>query len=401
MRSERKLTIKVSQRINSIMNRVDKALRAKHGGDKEFYGILLAPRSNPWMCKDIIIPKQKVTSASITVPKDGMHAPYQKHFEDGITEGKEDVVIGTIHSHNSMSCFFSGGDDEDLENNSCFNLNEGLPFIDIVWSNKDNSYKGRVRVKIGKGESKQIFTIDNCECALEQDDYTGGLVAKIKDRVLQEFKSASNEYFTLEENRLGEELSKAVSNSMIPNVDFNEILENIEVEYYGYKDGYKGFGGYYKYKNSYNWDRNPKPVVTYQNDYLEKGGDVQLDISDYNETERLLTLKCTGTDKAKTDFIDMLESDIGCWFDRRSTIYKGDGVTIEIKCESKKRYKKMSRRIEHYHNIFQKNGKNIGETIEEVQTTIKPMTDEEAHESFHNGYSEVPVVNRGDIDYAM
>ena len=396
--TEKKLTIKISQRINSIMNRVDKMLIEKYNRDKEFYGILIAPKDNPWMCEDIIIPKQKVTSASITVPKDGMHAPYQKHFEDSIINNKSHVVVGTIHSHNSMNCFFSGGDDEDLDNNSCFNLNEGLPFIDIVWSNKDNSYKGRVRIKIGKGTSKQIFTHENCECELVQDGYTEMIVKKIEVGVLNELEKLKNDEIDIDKAKLESGVLKAITESIVPKLNFEEIMGNIEVETYSY-GGYRG-GSYGNYSNYNEYDNYPKPVVNYGSKYLDKGGDVSIEIGEYSETDQMFSLKCKGEDKDITNFNDMVEEGLGSWYDRRCFSYMGDETTIEIKCQSKKRYKKMRKRIEAFHTLFQSNGKKLESKIGEVNVPM--MNDEEAHESFYNGESQSQLnANYKDMDYVM
>lgn len=358
---EKKLTIKVSQRINAIMNIMDKALINKYGSDKEFYGILIAQKENPWMCEDIIIPKQKVTSSSITIPKEGMYAPYQKCFEDYIVNNKTQVVVGTIHSHNSMDCFFSGGDDEDLDNNACFNLNEGLPFIDIVWSNKDNSYKGRVRLKIGKGESKQIFTHEGSECVVVADQYTKTMIQKFKEMVSGEYK-------------IDEEI---MSKSLLPKItegDVKEYLGRIEIEQYG---------GYYKY-NEY----KPSSAVTYRGGQLSKGGDIQIEIGDYNESEKVLLLTCTGKDKEVTDFMDMVEDGLGQWYDRRMTSFLGNEMSSELRCDSKKRYKKMKNRIEFIYKKFQENGKKLESKVNDVQTKVPIMSDEELYESSYGGYGE-------------
>lgn len=393
--SEKKLTIKVSQKINSIMNKVDKMLIDKYKRDKEFYAILIAPKDNPWMCEDIIIPKQKVTSASIIVPKEGMHAPYQKHFEEYILNNKSHVVVGTIHSHNSMNCFFSGGDDEDLDNNSCFNLNEGLPFIDIVWSNKDNSYKGRVRMKVGKGISKQIFTLDDCECILTQDDYTNMIIEKVGTGVFQEIDKLKNDELDIDKNKLEDGILKAITASIIPKMNFDEIMENIEVETYSY-GGYNDYGSY---RNSYKYSGNPKPVVNYTQRYLDKGGNVTVEIGEYSETDQMFSLKCKGEDKDITNFIDMIEEGIGHWYDRRCLSYLGDETTIELKCPSNKRYKKMRRRLESLYNMFISNGKKLESKIEEVGVPV--MNDEEAYEAFHDGGTQSNLNTYKDMDYVM
>ena len=332
------------------MNEIDRVLFDKYKEDKEFYGILVASKDNPWLCEDVIIPKQKVTGASIIVPKEGMLAPYQKHFEDCIVGNKSQIVVGTIHSHNSMSCFFSGGDDEDLENNSCFNLNEGLPFIDIVWSNKDNSYKARVRMKIGKGESKQIFTHEECECIIVPDTYTKEITHKIKSMLTDEY--------TINEDIL--------NRAIRPVIKVDDVVGNIQVE------DRELYGRYPSYQRILDIPKINE---------ITKGGNVELEVADYNDTEKILLVSCKGSDEDTTNFLDELETGLGYLHDRRCTSFLGDSVSCELKCESKNRYKKIKNRIFQIHHKFQENGKNP-----KVQTELnKPMTIEEQADAFHGG----------------
>ena len=356
-----KLIIKVSQKINSVMNSIDKELRDKHGTDKEFYGILISKKDNPWVCEDVVIPKQKVTGASIIVPKEGMYAPYQKHFEEAITLDKEYRVVGTIHSHNSMNCFFSGGDDEDLDNNSCFNLNEGLPFIDIVWSNKDNSYKARARIKWGKGESKQIFTHDNCECVISPDSYTKTIIQKVKDMV--------DENYNLDEDVL--------TRVLVPVIKTEEMINNIEVDNsYSYSGSRSNLSGYI----------TPTALKD------SRGGNIKVNIGDYNEIDKEFPIKCEGDSLQVEDFLDLVKEMLGVWYDMKSFQYKETEVIYELRCKSKNRYKKIKYRIMDLYYKFQDAWRK-----EKTQQILPGYRE---YEDYCEGYTDYEKMNGG-MDYVM
>lgn len=352
---EQKLTIKISQRINAIMNVLDKALKDKHGSDKEFCGLLIAPRDNIWMCEDMVIPKQKVTGTSVKLPKDGKYSPYQRFFEEYCINNDTHVIIGTIHSHNNMSSFFSGGDDEDLLNNAFLNLGEDLPFIDIVWSKKDNEYKGRVRLKIGKGNAKQIFTHDDCDVKIEVDVTTISLLEKIKSMV-------TGKYAIHEEN---------LKKSILPVIDVEEMMKNIEVEQYSNTSYRSDYGGYGR-NTSFNSDVN--------------GGNVKIDISDFDENKKILELSCEGKERDISAFLTIIEEEIRRTFpmyEVKSTSFFTDKTTLEISCESKKRYKKLKSKIERFHQRFTARGKLLENKVN--NTPIRTLSDYDDEDDYLYG----------------
>lgn len=370
-----KLRLKISQRVNAVMNQIDKALKKKHGGDLEFYGILVASKTNPWMLEDVIIPKQIVSSAQVDIPKDGMQSPYEKLFEDCIANNREYIPIGTIHSHNHMGTFFSHGDNEDLDNYACFNLNEGLPFVDIVWSNMDNKYKVRVRLKVGKGEAKQIFTIDDCECFLIPDRYTQVLLSKFKE-ILGEEYSVDEQLFV---------------RSIAPSINTEDALSKIEKEKYSYNSGW---GKKWK-SDDRNWEKTGKVAAT--GTIISKTGNVKLEIKPYDQEHKLLVMTVTGKDPDVDNFVAMVEDELGQWYDCRTNSYLGEVRTNELACESKKRYKKMSFKIESIHRRFQidyneaKAGHHQSKIEEVVEDKVDQMTQEEYESAMYNGeYVEDP-----------
>lgn len=102
--------------------------------DTEWLGYLRGDYSDDGMSlhvKEIIIPKQEVTGASVVV--------------------KEDVnnVQGVVHSHNSMGVFFSGTDDDYINSNNAFSL--------VV--NKKGEHEATARVKLKCG----YYIRKNCD----------------------------------------------------------------------------------------------------------------------------------------------------------------------------------------------------------------------------------------------
>ena len=352
---EQKLTIKISQRINAIMYALDKALKEKYTSDKEFAGLLIVHRDNVWMCEDMVIPKQNVTGASVKLPKEGKYSPYQKYFEDYFINNPTHLVIGTIHSHNNMSSFFSCGDDDDLDNNAFLNLNEGLPFIDIVWSKKDNEYKCRVKLKIGKGESKQIFTHENCAVEIAPDNNTLNILEKIKAMI-------TGKYFIDEDS-----LKKAI----LPRIEVEEMIKNIEVEKTGYGNGYAGY-------HRHSCDSS---LINFE------GGNVKINIGNYDLQKKSLTLDCQGNDTDRTNFIDVIEDEIRMAYpayEVKSTSLIGDRTILEVSCDSKNAYKKLRNRIYRIYGKFTENGKlenKVGTHIE----TIGDYDDDEYNYGLYGG----------------
>ena len=95
----------------------------------------------------------------------------------------------------------------------------------------------------------------------------------------------------------------------------------------------------------------------------------------------------------------MIEEGIGHWYDRRCLSYLGDETTIELRCPSKKRYKKITRRLESLYNMFISNGKKLESKIDEVNVPM--MNDEEAYEAFHEGGTQSNLNTYKDMDYVM
>lgn len=325
---EQKLTIRISQRINAIMNVLDKALKEKYNSDKEFAGLLVVPRDNIWMCEDMIIPKQEVTGGSVKLPKEGKYSPYQKYFEDYFLNNKTHLVIGTIHSHNNMSPFFSCGDDEDLDNNAFLNLNEGLPFIDIVWSKKDSEYKSRVKIKIGKGDTKQIFTHENCDVKITPDSHTLSILEKIKSMI-------TGAYSIDEEN---------LKKSILPKIEIEKMMENIQV---------KAETGYTRY-NGYTRSSCDSSLMDF------KRGKVKVEVEDYDHQKKILALGCQGSETDRTNFVDIIEDEIRMTYpvyEVKSTSLIGNKTILEISCDSKNAYKKLRNRIYRIYGKFTESGR--------------------------------------------
>jgi len=351
---EYKLTIRINQRINAIMNALDKALMKEHNSDQEFCGLLIAPKANPWMCEDMVIPKQKVTGTSVDLPKEGKYSPYQRFFEAYIEKSKTHVIIGTIHSHNDMDTFFSGGDDDDLDNNAFLNLNENLPFIDIVWSHKENDYKARVRLKIGKGESKQIFTQEDCEVEITGDKATSKLMDKIKPLLGKNYK-----------------IDESLFNKCIlPEIDIKGMMENIEVETY-----------------SSHWNND-------SSDALKEGGDVKIDVNFKKEgKDQILIFTCEGIDTEK--FVEVVEDAVRDSVDYQvtSTSFVGGTTTLEIECDSKNKYKKLKHKIFKLRDKFLENGK-LEKRVTNNRNTIREQDlDEYDEEMLHYGlYGGAPDI---------
>lgn len=101
---------------------------------------------NDYIVEDIYIPRQEVTSADATITDD--------HFPPG--------VIGILHSHHTMGAFFSGTDEEYVNNNyysvsvviakSKQDLKQQLGFFDykaIAWYDTPCGGKVRKEVEVG------------------------------------------------------------------------------------------------------------------------------------------------------------------------------------------------------------------------------------------------------------
>lgn len=352
-----KLTIKISQLINAKMKALDEAIKEKYNNGKEFYGILIAPKDDVWFCEDMIVPKQKVSGSSVDIPKEGKYAPYQIQFEKYLKESKTHVIIGTIHSHNGMGDFFSNADDDDLDNDASFNLMEGLPFIDIVWSGDD--FKARVKLKIGKGKTKQIFTHEECEMELIPDEETKTILEKIKKLVSSKYK--------IDED--------TIKNSIVPNIDVQETLKNIELEKSSFQSNQGYYGNQFESKNSSFSNISPFSEV--------RGGDVSIEIKPYDKKENMLTFSCKGEVEAeKTEFVDIVDENIRPEFESTGYSYLDEEIKVEIPCPSKKKYKKLSNKIHKIHVMFLKEGQK--DKLEKKVNTVKTDDSDQDLRSFND-----------------
>jgi len=104
--------------------------------DTEWLGYLKGSHltSGEWKVTDIVVPKQEVSSVTVK-PAETVHSE------------------GVVHSHNDMRCYFSGTDDDFLNENHDFSI--------VV--NKDGDSKAVVRVKLPCG----ALTIVEAEVLIE------------------------------------------------------------------------------------------------------------------------------------------------------------------------------------------------------------------------------------------
>lgn len=172
-----KLKIEIDQRVENIIKSIDEELK----GNMEFNGYLVAERSNVWRIIDLVIPNQEVSGASVDEEKGKkMPSQYEETFLEFFNKKDNKVIIGTMHSHNSMGSFQSGTDTEDVDNHAYLNLNAGLPFIDMVWSHDD--CKIWVTLKINNGMGKRVFQIGDVETEIIETNDVAEIMESIKKK---------------------------------------------------------------------------------------------------------------------------------------------------------------------------------------------------------------------------
>lgn len=206
-----KLKIEIDQRVENIIKSIDEELK----GNQEFNGYLVADKKNVWRIIDLIIPKQEVTGASVDEEKGkNMPSQYEEKFLEFFNRKDNKVIIGTMHSHNSMGSFQSGADTTDVDNHAYINLNAKLPFIDMVWSHED--CKVWVTLKINNGMGKRVFQIGDVEIEpVESEDGK-----KIIEALEKKGYDVDERLF-----------SKAVTQKM----NVKEYLKNIKIKTYDYE----------------------------------------------------------------------------------------------------------------------------------------------------------------------
>lgn len=223
-----KIKIEIDERVENLIKSIDEEL----DGKQEFNGYLVAKKENVWRIVDLIIPEQKVSGASVEEkPGKEKASQYEEQFVKVLKENDDKVIIGTMHSHNSMGSFHSSTDDLDVDDHAYLNLNEGLPFIDIVWSHKDT--KIWVTMKFNGG-GKQSFTVEPEKVEFEI------IKTNDKESIIKDIKEKYSQYEIDEEI-----LEKAISKK----IDVKDIVKNIEVRksYNKGLDGFLGYSGNAKY----------------------------------------------------------------------------------------------------------------------------------------------------------
>lgn len=216
-----KLKIEIDDKVDSIIKQLDEEL----DGDKEFSVFLIADKDNPYKIVDVIVPKQEVSGSSVDIPLINERSQYESAFVNFWNNQNNNlVVIGTLHSHHDMGSFHSGVDDDDVNNNAPFNLNEQLPFIDIVWSHEES--KAWVAMKVSKGQGKRTFVVnpDNTEIKVIGTETTQNMMDEIKARYTD---------YEFDEDLFQKSISRKI--------DVKKLMERIkEKTYVGYNGSTSG-----------------------------------------------------------------------------------------------------------------------------------------------------------------
>lgn len=170
------------------------------------------------MIKDLVIPEQIVTSVNVF------------NVEYDWNEGRS--IVGVIHSHHNMGAFFSGTDDEYINQNHDVSI--------VVSTRQGAEIKGQVRVKtdcdsyyINENAKFSVFF----EGVLNSELFEKEVESKISDKVpvieysFQDLYSGNfqinwddiDEYQNMDENTLRVRLLKYYSEEEV-----NELIENNE-----------------------------------------------------------------------------------------------------------------------------------------------------------------------------
>ena len=220
-----------------VDDKVDQTIQKLHDKVKEEFGwYLIANKNDLFHIVDMHVPEQTVTSASVEIK--GMEERYDKVFTDQWNKNDEFVIVGTGHSHNTMSAFFSTTDDTDLANTCPVNFNENLPFIDIVWSAKDG-YKGRVAMKTKFNGQKKIFVYEDAEIVIVDANPASAAELKAAEEVISRWaktaadvlqKKLGNNYVVNEE-ALAEAITfEPARPEMV--IELDQYLDKIKKTYY-------------------------------------------------------------------------------------------------------------------------------------------------------------------------